>query len=353
MTASRRKLVPHARAAALLVLGLAGCAQLQVLTGPKLSGLHLETPPVLDEGLESADHRDRDRLRFLVAGDAGTGGGQGSDQARVGKLMFETCEALGGCDFALMTGDNIYPSGVTGEDDPQFRRKFEEPYRAFGRFDFWMVTGNHDWYRRGSAAAQVRYSRRSERWRMPALDYAVPLLPSWISIYGLDTTLLDLGRDSGQVERARRALCDSSGWRLAFGHHGVYTVGRHGDRSGTIPELERALLEPLIRRCELHVYFVGHDHLQAHVTAPDFEQIVQGAGGRFLHSEHERAERPAGVDVLAARDDDFGFAIVEASPDALEVRFYDLGGGDRAFYCARLELAGFDRTPRPSKCAAV
>ena len=67
---------------------------------------------------------------------------------------------------------------------------FEVPYERFGRLDFWMVPGNHDWARPGLVDTEVRYSDRSERWRMLSHDYPIPRLPDWIHIYALDTNKL-------------------------------------------------------------------------------------------------------------------------------------------------------------------
>lgn len=158
---------------------------------PFLAGLKWTEPPPPLELEQIADLRQREELLFLVFGDSGTGK---PDQWKVAGHMVAECEASGGCDFALMAGDNIYPSGIDpdaaspGALDPVFIEKFEQPYAAFGRLDFWAVPGNHDWRIRGSVDAQARYSSISQRWRMPARDYAVPRLPDWIHIYGLDTS---------------------------------------------------------------------------------------------------------------------------------------------------------------------
>lgn len=342
----RRALVWTLAASALL----GGCSYVRVAVGPRLAGVERGADVTRGErALDVADHRDRQRLRFLVVGDAGTGR---AEQFAVGEAMHRVCAASGGCDFALVTGDNIYPTGVRVLDagfDRQFESKFEAPYRLFGRFDFWMVTGNHDWYRRGSAFEEVRYSEASERWRMPALDYAVPRLPAWLAIYGVDSTLIVEGVDSGQLARARQALCEQTGWSVLFSHHGLLTAGSHGDRRGVIPETYEALL-PIIEECGVHFHFAGHDHLQAHITAPAFDQVVQGAGGRFLHRIRERDERPPGVEVLEASDDTFGFAIVEAEREKIEVRFYDLESGDAPSYCRRFELAAFSGAERSRAC---
>jgi hypothetical protein len=325
-----------------------GCHLLRYAGGPRWSQ---RAEPIEAGG---ADLRDRDELTFLILGDNGTGK---RDQYEVGERMARECEARGGCDFALMLGDNIYYTGVRparavdGETihDAQFETKFEAPYRALGRLDFWVVPGNHDW--RGSIEAQIAYTRASERWRMPSPDYAVPRLPDWIHVYGLDTVALLADRDEQQVERARDALCGRPGWRLLSGHHPVYTSGKHAARDGSTPGMPDRLLEPLIERCGVHFYLAGHDHHQEHLTAPGFEQIVQGAAAK-LRGLRVIEGRPTGVRQLFV-DVRFGFGVARATPEMLELRFfgYDDTSPYGELHCRRFRLAEFaDPATRSEAC---
>jgi hypothetical protein len=318
---------------------------MRIIGGPKWS----PAPPTRVE-TRAVDHSSKDVLLFAVLGDIGTGK---VDQHRVGARLAEECAAHGGCDFVLVGGDNIYPAGVErlpdGSDGPtfddRFRTHFEEPYAPLGEIDVWLVPGNHDWYTRGSVDAQVAYSLHSPRWRMPSPDFEVPGLPDWIHVYGLDTTPLSKGLESGQIARAHEVLCDAGGWRLLFGHHPVYSSGKHADPGGVHPAIERALLGPLIERCAIHVYFAGHDHHQEHLSAAGFEQIVQGAGGK-LRGLRDVSEREPGVRSLVAAKR-FGFALVEATPETLHVRFFGYSG---EFHCSTVSRAEFTTPDRTQPC---
>jgi len=334
----------HALVVAVVLTTVPACTLVARIGGPKWSPRDV---PITD-GYTFADHRGETRLRFLVFGDSGTGK---PDQARIARMMAGECETRGGCDFALMAGDNIYMVGVRpsrGPDDPRFDERFETPYEPLGRLDMWVVPGNHDWLTRGSVDTQVLYTRSSPRWRMPAHDYAVPGLPDWMRIYGLDTVKLERGRDEAQVERAAQALCQADGWRLLFGHHPVYSSGKHANRAGENPEIRGRLLRPLIEACRVQVYFAGHEHHQEHLDAPGFAQIVQGAAGK-LRRLRSIEDRPPGVESLFATDR-FGFALVEASASRMEIRFFGYGRDDEAaeLYCRIFELT--DETVTSSSC---
>lgn len=333
------------RAGLALVLGLScGCARLEQARGPKWSA----RPEPLELEQLAAEHGTRQALRILVFGDSGTGR---KAQRLVAERMLQECRDRGGCDFALMTGDSIYPAGVNElqhapPDEPfdrSFQQKFERPYGAFGRMDFWAVPGNHDWYGLRSVATLVRYTQQSARWRMPSHDYEIPRLPEWIHIYGLDTTSLMYGRESTQLERARSSLCDKPGWKLLFGHHPIYTSGAHGGPGGESSRMKLALLDPLIEPCGVQLYLSGHDHHQEHLSSPAFEQVVQGAAAK-LDRLRRIKQRAPGVRSLTA-DSRLGFALVEATPQRLVLRFfgYDRPGvAGGAFHCRLFELDQFD-----------
>lgn len=314
-------------------------------------------PPAADD-VRARDLRDKRQLRFLVFGDSGTGD---AAQREVARYMARECSRRGGCDFALMLGDNIYGRGVRAPRDKRgavviderFSTRFEQPYAPLGALEFWLVAGNHDWHGADSVEAQIAYTRYSSRWRMPAHDYAVPLLPDWIRIYGLDTTPLLGGRDPQQVERARAWLCDGTGWRILFGHHPVYSSGWHANTRGEYRKAGEPLIEPLIEACGVQFYLSGHDHQQEHLTAPRFEQIVQGAAARLRRLQHID-DRPPGVEQLAGASER-GFALFEVDAERAEVRFFGYGKKQsfRNWHCRAYELADFADPQRRSRSCAL
>lgn len=319
---ARARLVPAARVAlagalvAALFASLGGCAHLQVVTGPSWGYVALEEPTV-----SFRDLRDREELTVLVFGDFGDGS---TTQHRVAHAMRVACEAAGGCDVALVAGDNLYPAGARprrrGAVDPRFIERFELPYLRVGELEYWLVAGNHDWYGDGSISEELRYSQESERWRMPAVDYPVPGLPEWFTVYALDSTSIRAGRDLSQIDRALESLCYAPGWRVLLIHAPPYSSGFHTDRHGVDRKL-RGPLEPLLRSCDLDWVLAGHEHFQEHLKAGTTDVVIQGAAAK-LRRIRDKRERPEGVTSVFAASRP-GFAILRATPDAATVEFFD------------------------------
>jgi hypothetical protein len=183
-----------------------------------------------------------------------------------------------GCDFVLGLGDIIYPHSVQSVHDPAFQDKFECPYARFQDLDFWMILGNHDWKHLVTGAqAQVDYTLYSDRWRLPHVHYAIPFLPPWLHLYGVDTSLLEAGIGVAQLHAAQAALCGLPGWRLVFGHYPTRSTAAEGQSASW---LVRGALESLIRACPIQVYFAGHDHHQAHLDLGGYQGSSKGQEGR-------------------------------------------------------------------------
>ena len=80
----------------------------------------------------------KDKLRFAVLGDWGTGN---SDQVGIAKQMFLSHQRSP-FDFVISAGDNIYPNG----SGRYFGKHFEYPFANLlkDRINFYAVLGNHD-----------------------------------------------------------------------------------------------------------------------------------------------------------------------------------------------------------------
>ncbi|MBI4550692.1 MAG: metallophosphoesterase [Candidatus Latescibacteria bacterium] len=221
------------------------------------------------------------RLTFLVFGDWGTGGN--SQRAVADGMAGIVARTDRGADFVIGTGDNFYPDGVTGIDDPQWQSKFEQVYDP-GRFpiSFFMVLGNHDY--RGNVAAQVAYHRKGTgRWSMEARYYTFSKAvteSTAVQFFALDTTMLL--QDSTAAEHAQlawfeRELATSRArWKIVVSHHPLFSNGKHGDAEQLL-----FWLVPLLERYGVQAVFSGHDHaLQAIRPSNGVHYFVSGAGAR-------------------------------------------------------------------------
>jgi len=271
--------------------------------------------PIADPDLFPRLHpRDPDRtvVTFVALGDMGDGG---SAQTDVAHAMYRVCQR-DGCDFILGLGDNIYPHGVHSAYDPAFQDKFEYPYARFQGLDFWMILGNHDWKHLVTGAqAQIDYTLRSDCWRLPHAHYAIPFLPPWLRVYGVDTSLIEGVVGVHQLYAAQAALCGQLGWRFLFGHYPTRSTRAEGHSASWFL---RDALEHLIRTCHIHVYFAGHDHHQAHLDAGGYQEIIEGAGGAELTPV--RVGDPQQRFGRATH----GFAWVQVTAERLVIRLYDV-----------------------------
>lgn len=268
-------------------------------------------------------------LNFLGVGDWGRHGGFHQRQValQLGLAAQETNSR-----FVAALGDNFYENGVRSTDDPQWRTSFEDVYTAASLQTPWYpVLGNHD--HRGAPQAQVDYTLRSRRWRMPSRYYKVEgatLGASHADLFFLDTTPLverhrGWSRDDEQAANGQGATdqlawldaalgASRAPWKLVFGHHTIYSGGSlHGNTAELVRDLK-----PLLERHGVQVYINGHEHDLQHIQVGAVDYVCTGAG-----SEVRPTGRIAGTRFSLSRS---GFAVFRLSPENLELEFRDFQG---------------------------
>jgi tartrate-resistant acid phosphatase type 5 len=268
-------------------------------------------------------------LNILAFGDSGTGT---RTQMQVAESMKRVCDR-DGCDVGIMLGDNFYEDGVRGVSDSQFEAKYERPYGKRLGIPFYVSLGNHD--DRGDTEAQVRYTRRSKSktWNMPATYYDKVI--GDVHLIALDTnTLRNKYSSSGKAQRRwlENTLKNSeSKWKIVFGHHPIYSYGRHGATSNLV----KTIL-PLM--CNYgSVYVSGHDHdLQMINTQCGTPLVVSGAAAKL-----RSVKRPKGNDFTRST---YGYVRLEMA-DSMKVVFYD--AKDRVIHTA--EYFQKDESQDPSE----
>ena len=229
------------------------------------------------------------KIRFIAIGDTGKGN---PGQYKIAEVIKARCEK-DGCDFVMMLGDNIYGDGVDSINDPQFKTKFEDPYKNI-LLPFYMVLGNHDYggdgygYEIHKSIYQVRYTEKSSKWILPAHYYKFKADNT--TFFALDTNaqLFNLANEqSGDV--AKWIDESDSTWKIVFGHHPYKSNGRHGNAGsydGIPDELELAGGEQVKKFAEavwcgkVDIYLAGHDHSRQWLdtTCDGTNLVVSGAG---------------------------------------------------------------------------
>jgi len=303
-------------------------------------------------------------VRFIVIGDTGEGNDR---QKKVAEQMRRKCEA-DGCDFALLTGDNIYNAGVESTMDAQWQEKFEIPFKDVN-IPFYASLGNHDnggfltqWLGDtfGGAGAefergdyQVAYTQFSQKWKMPGRTYDFVAGPA--HFFALDTNYMVWSYGNDDAEEATQWQVDTipdridaatSKWRIAFGHHPYLSNGKHGD-AGSYEGLEeditdlvagiswlgdlsdvvtgRGVQESLdaIVCGRVDLYFAGHDHSRQWLAdsdaCPGTTLVVSGAGAKMTEL---KGDHPA----LFQNVDKAGFFWVHLAGDRIEVEAIDEDG---------------------------
>lgn len=256
-------------------------------------------------------------VQFLVFGDSGSGS---NSQANLAARMREHT-----FDFAIHTGDLIYPAG-----EPElYADRFFRPYAAMIRtVPFYPILGNHD----------VKTDDGQ-----PLLDtFVLPengpegLEPErcyWfefgdVRIVGIDSTLeWDPLRET-VAPWLRRVLSESRRtWTIAFFHHPPYTNSKHDpDRK------MRETLVPALEEGGVDVVFCGHNHLfertkpirdgQVVPIGEGIVYVISGAGGASKY-----AERDTAVDYIAAYNHDtFSFTVATITGATLRLRQIDIRG---------------------------
>jgi len=235
-------------------------------------------------------------VRFIAVGDTGKAN---TGQNQVGAAMATVCAAQG-CDFAVLLGDNFYPTGVSGTMDPQWQTAFVTPY-ANVNIPFYAVLGNHDYggdgagYELQQALNQIAYAQVNPKWKQPGRHY------KWsqggVDFFGADTNASMWGTDQmTAMDFGQWVPASTAPWKIAFGHHPYRSNGPHGNAGAYegipgIPIVSGGGVKTFLDNhvCgRADVYLSGHDHtlqwLVPTCTRPNGVQtqlIVSGGGASF------------------------------------------------------------------------
>lgn len=268
----------------------------------------------------------RETLECIVLGDWGRQGQFG--QQVTANRMAEVAHTIG-ADFVISTGDNFYDNGVTSVDDSLWFASYENIYAHKSlQIPWYVALGNHDY--RGNPQAQIEYSTRSRRWRMPSRYFHIDTTIGGASLrlVILDTNpfIHEYYTDkkyqsvSGQDTAAQWRWLENtlatatSDWTIVVGHHPVYSAGtKHGNTSELITRLE-----PLLQKYRVPIYLAGHEHDLQHLSHNQINYFISGAGSSL---------RPTGTSnesVFSLSQN--GFLRLSIAKKSIRAAFIDVNG---------------------------
>ena len=292
-------------------------------------------------------------LSLFSLGDWGVRGLRVGSDAQMAVARGMKCAARAAPVSAVFTlGDNFYGNGVESVDDAQFEFKWASVY-ADAALDvpWYPALGDHD--QCGDVDAQVQFSERNERWRMPAAYYeetfafdggdAQFVFVDWVRLEGAFSRSPE-DRRFGERLREDQAGKDTSEehwewlrqtlgkgdptWRVVVGHRPLISVSARSARDDAAFPAEartRDALRETMEHFGVDLWINGHDHT-VQVACSETEKgathfVTAGVGGYDLHELSPSAEWP---EEMAFADASFhGFAAHRFTAEAITTHFLD------------------------------
>ena len=271
-------------------------------------------------------------LSFIAVGDWGR---DGNYRQREVAHQMDSTGAAWQARFVISTGDNFYDNGLPSVTSERWRKSYEDIYTGPAlQVPWYVVLGNHDY--RGNPQAQIDYTKRSKRWRMPARYFTrTERLPGGgkVDLFFLDTNVFiesyrrdkkkyaDVAEQSpeAQLNWLDQSLSRSRAeWRVVVGHHPVFSEGAsHGDTPVLVEKLK-----PLLERHRVHLYLNGHDHDLQHIVVSGIDYVTSGAGSLTRPTN-------SGPDTRFALGKTAGFVAFAVDRDSLRASFIDFNGHER------------------------
>jgi len=215
-------------------------------------------------------------LKVIITGDVRPGWGEQSHHKLMSDLMLKEKAHI-----YILLGDIVHH----GNELDLWEDYFSIDRELLRQTVFIPVIGNHD----------ISYENNFNKF-----FGLTPLAPYFQkNIYGLPIVGLETTREFEKNDFQLRLMNQFSTNNstkllpLIFGHHPVYSNGKHGPRADLIK-----FLVPHIKKLKLPVYFAGHDHnYQRFEPIEGTQYIITGGGGSPLYAINKRAGLATGFSI--------------------------------------------------------
>jgi tartrate-resistant acid phosphatase type 5 len=260
-------------------------------------------------------------MSVVCMGDFGSGN---ENQKKVADLLKEIITKYNfNIKFILGLGDNIYPDGVTSVKDPQFKEKFEEPYKHLPkRIKFYNVLGNHDYH--SKIQPQIEYTNYSPRWVMEdnCYSFTKTLNKQTVGFFAIDTNFNELTSKmkKSQEKKMFNAIQNSKAkWNIVYGHHPYKSTGAHGNAESELA----TFYKKIIATGKIDIMLSGHDHDQQLICIPNTPYLIVSGTGC------ETRKVPSifrNIPDLKFFSEDLGCCVLDFNEIFIEIKFINVRG---------------------------
>lgn len=276
-------------------------------------------------------------LKFIALGDMGSGEKEQYDVSKGIQHIIKSLKKqhLTNVSFIVGLGDNIYECGVKSVNDPQFKDKFEKPYKKIDK-DFYMCLGNHDYgnywdqFFKNCSRSQIDYGILSQeegkKWYLPDNYYKFTKKEKNVSIdfFVIDTNLDLMSKElkEKQFKEISKAIKKSKAdWKILYGHHTFISIAGHGNAEPELDEYLRKLF-----KLGVDMYMNGHDHNKQIVEFKIGKRIIPiitcGTGGKTYDDEINYDNIIKGSR-LVWHSETLGFGTVFCDKKSIRLEMYD------------------------------
>lgn len=263
----------------------------------------------------------------ILIGDTGK---DNDGQREVSLALKKSCDEEA-CSFGILTGDNIYPEGMTSKDDPVLEKMFDKHYNPL-KIPFLIALGNHDYGKRANdwkrGAWQVEHGKKNQYFYIPHFWYTYETEEAVIAV--IDTSRIfwkeDRAEQAAMLNKTQELALSKNKWMIVVGHHPYFSNGEHGN-AGTYEgwsfpyfvsgiEVKKFIDKHICGKVDF--YLSGHDH---NLQVFDKKESCQT---RFIISGAGAATTPfKGNGPSLFQSDSLGFFRLSVHREKLRVRALD------------------------------